>query len=32
MIEVGLVDPSWVDRFPAELGQRLQQVLDNPDG
>ena len=24
MLEVGLVDASWVDRFPPELGQRLQ--------
>jgi hypothetical protein len=31
LIDVGLVDPSWVARLPAELGKRLQQLLDNPD-
>lgn len=32
MIEVGLVDASWLDRIPPELGQRLQDILDTPDG
>jgi len=32
MIEVGLIDNSWPGRFPAELGERLQQLLDDPDG
>lgn len=31
-IEVGLIDASWVARFPAELGARLQHLLDTPDG
>lgn len=31
-IEVGLIDASWVGRFPAELGGRLQHLLDTPDG
>ena len=32
MIGVGLVDVSWPEKFPAELGQRLQELLDDPDG
>ncbi len=32
MIGVGLIDASWVNKFPAELGQRLQELLDNPEG
>jgi hypothetical protein len=32
MIEVGLVDQSWANRFPTELAARLQELLDNPDG
>jgi len=32
LIEVGLLDASWVARLPSELGVRLQQLLDNPEG
>jgi Uncharacterised nucleotidyltransferase len=32
MIDVGLVDASWRDRLPAELAQRLQSLLDTPEG
>ncbi|HUY36131.1 MAG TPA: hypothetical protein VMV69_25555, partial [Pirellulales bacterium] len=32
MIGVGLLDPTWPARFPPELGARLQELLDNPDG
>jgi hypothetical protein len=32
MIGVGLIDATWPARFPAELGARLQELLDNPDG
>jgi hypothetical protein len=32
MIEVGLLDASWIPRLPAELAVRLQELLDNPDG
>ena len=28
MIDVGLIDESWVGRFIPELGQRLQSILD----
>jgi hypothetical protein len=32
MIEVGLIDRSWLPRLPQPLAERLQQLLDNPDG
>ena len=32
MIEVGLIDAGWVNRLPPELGARLQELLDNPEG
>ncbi|MBC8109296.1 MAG: nucleotidyltransferase family protein [Anaerolineae bacterium] len=32
MLEVGLIDQSWVSRFPRELGSRLQQLIDTPEG
>lgn len=32
LIDVGLIDQSWVARFPAEIGQRLQTLLDDPNG
>jgi hypothetical protein len=27
-----LIDRSWPERFPAELGRRLQELLDHPEG
>ena len=32
MIDVGLVDDSWLARVPPELADRLRQLLANPDG
>ncbi len=32
MIDVGLVDASWLDRLPPELAARLKELLDNPEG
>lgn len=32
MLEVGLIDASWVGRFPPELGARLQELIDTPEG
>jgi hypothetical protein len=32
MIDVGLVDESWLDRLPPELATRLKELLDNPEG
>jgi hypothetical protein len=32
MIDVGLIDASWLARLPPELAARLQHLLDTPDG
>lgn len=32
MIEVGLIDATWVERLETSLGQRLQELLDDPFG
>jgi hypothetical protein len=32
MIDVGLIDATWPARLPPELGARLQQILDPPEG
>lgn len=32
LIGVGLVDQTWVSRLPPELGARLQQLFDTPEG
>jgi hypothetical protein len=32
LIEVGQIDRAWAARFPTELAQRLQQLLDDPRG
>jgi hypothetical protein len=32
LIDVGLVDQTWRDRLSPELGARLQELLDHPDG
>src|SRR5260370_40214396 len=32
LLEVGLIDASWCSRLPSELGTRLQQILDTPEG
>jgi Uncharacterised nucleotidyltransferase len=32
MIGVGLINESWVGKYPAELGARLKELLDTPDG
>ena len=29
---VGLVDESWLLRFPAALAERLRAILDDPEG
>lgn len=31
-LEVGLIDASWVARLPADLGARLQALIDTPEG
>jgi hypothetical protein len=32
MVEVGLIDRSWLERFPAPLSERLKIILDDPMG
>ena len=32
LIEVGLVDASWCNRYPPELAERLQLLINTPDG
>lgn len=31
MIEVELIDQSWLARFPKELASRLQYLFDHPE-
>jgi len=32
MLDVGLIDASWVARFATPLRERLQHLIDTPDG
>jgi hypothetical protein len=32
MLEVGLIDQTWVNKLRPELGERLQQLIDDPNG
>ena len=32
MLDVGLVDGTWISRLEPELAGRLQQLLDSPEG
>jgi len=32
LIEVGLIDATWPARFPTPLNERLQALLDDPEG
>ncbi len=32
MISLGMIDSTWPGRFPLQLGSRLQELLDDPDG
>jgi hypothetical protein len=32
MLEVGLIDASWLQRLPPALAARLQELVDRPDG
>jgi hypothetical protein len=32
MLDVGLGDKSWLDRLPAPLASRLQELIANPEG
>ena len=32
LLGVGLIDQTWTARYPPELAERLQSLLDDPDG
>ena len=32
MLEVGLIDAAWTVRFSAQLGARLRQLIETPEG
>ena len=32
LLNIGLIDQSWVTKFPPELGERLQHLIDTPEG
>ena len=32
LLDIGLIDASWVQRYPPELAERLQLLVDTPDG
>lgn len=32
MIQVGLIDATWPQQLEPELGQRLQELIDDPEG
>jgi hypothetical protein len=32
LIDVGLIDASWLPKLPDELATRLKQIVDTPDG
>jgi hypothetical protein len=32
MLDVGLIDATWLPRLPEELSVRLKELLDNPEG
>jgi len=32
MLEIGQIDASWVERVPPSLRERLQALIDDPDG
>ncbi len=32
LLDVGLIDQTWTARYPPELAERLQLLIDDPDG
>lgn len=32
MISLGMIDESWLDRYPEQLRVRLEELLNDPDG
>jgi hypothetical protein len=31
LLDIGLIDSSWTNRYPPELAERLQSLIDNPN-
>lgn len=32
LLDVGLIDATWLERVPVELAPRLKEIIDNPEG
>lgn len=32
LVDVGLVDTTWLERLPADLASRLREILESPEG
>jgi hypothetical protein len=32
LIELGMLDATWPAKLPGELGSRLMELLENPEG
>ena len=32
LLEIGLIDANWCERLPSELGSRLRELVDDPEG
>ena len=32
LLDIGLIDQTWTARYPPELAERLQALIDDPDG
>ncbi len=32
MISLGMIDALWLDKYPSQLRQRLEELLNDPDG
>lgn len=32
LVDVGLVDATWLERLPADLASRLREILESPEG
>ncbi|HZK82451.1 MAG TPA: hypothetical protein VFC46_15320 [Humisphaera sp.] len=30
MLDLGMIDAAWCDRFPAVLAERLRELIQNP--
>jgi hypothetical protein len=32
LLDVGLIDANWLERFPPELAERLKELIEHPEG